>query len=113
MTTTNNLPESILQGNAAVIPFTFRNNITGALVDPTVVTCQVYDAEFNETTYTYGVGTVITKVSTGTYYATVDCSNASFVGTCVINVISDPDGTSPVVCQSASTASWIVTPLPN
>ncbi len=53
-------------------------NVAGVAADPTAVFFSVKDPEGTQTNYTYGIGGVIVKDSTGNYHANVD---ANHVGT--------------------------------
>jgi hypothetical protein len=61
-------------GNAARASVTFRDVVTGAVVDPTTVTVLVKNPAGVTTSYVYGVDSIVQKESTGKYYVTIDCN---------------------------------------
>ena len=78
--TTTQLPVPLYQGTAVTTQVTFLTPSPGLptsdwpVTDPTTVTLSVVDGTGTETTYTYGVGNYITRVSTGVYSAQIDTS---------------------------------------
>ena len=81
--TITQLPSPLYQGNSVTAGVTFRNPVPGLPqsqwppVDPTTVTLTVIDGAGTETVYVYGVGSVITRLSTGAYSAEIDTSPAA------------------------------------
>lgn len=65
-----------LIGNATVITTTIT--VGGVLTDTNTLTLTVEQPDGTITTYTYGVGTFITRVSTGVYKATVALEQAGY-----------------------------------
>ncbi len=87
----------------------FTDVISGAPVDPTVVQLEVSINGATPTTYTYGVGTVISRTGVGEYEAVLDTTGKP--GAWQITWSSDPDGTSPQVCTAIQTTTVNVYPL--
>lgn len=50
--------------------------VTGVVVEPDAVFCEILDPGGVTTTYTYGVDAALVHESTGTYYLNVDASQA-------------------------------------
>jgi hypothetical protein len=60
----------VVVGSSPRIRVRFRTSDNNP-VDPTTVKFKYQDSEFNETSYTYGIGTSIVKSDTGNYYCDV------------------------------------------
>lgn len=65
-----------LIGNATVITTTISK--LGVLTNAPSLTLEVEQPDGTITTYTYGVGTFITNVSTGVYSATIDLEQSGY-----------------------------------
>jgi len=62
-------PNSYLPGNAVTLQGVFTNALTGALADPTVVTCRTRDPARTAVVY---AGVAVTRVSLGVYSVTIN-----------------------------------------
>ncbi len=82
-----------LAGTAVTVQATFETNASVA-IDPTTLTFEFGSAGGTLTTYTYGVGTQVVRLSTGVYQATIDTTllsglvNYLFVATGSITAIT-------------------------
>lgn len=68
---------SYLAGSLLTIEFACTDEVLQALADPTVVTLSVSIDEGPSTVYTYGVGSVIVRDSTGSYHVELDSTGLS------------------------------------
>lgn len=62
-------------GDLVRVTATFTDGITAAALDPAVVKLLVRNPAGNTTTYTYGVGSYITRSGVGVYYAEIDADD--------------------------------------
>lgn len=65
-------------GGTAILRGRFRDHDTGALADPSDVFLDVTAPDGTPTTYQYGVGSVISKLSTGEYKAEIPASAVGY-----------------------------------
>jgi len=69
------MSHSYYVGNQVICQATFTTAATGAAVDPTAVYFQFKNPSQVITTYQYGVGVEIQKLSTGIYTVTISIDN--------------------------------------
>jgi hypothetical protein len=103
-------PGPVTAGNPALVTFTFEDALVDEFVDPTSISLTVANGDFTTTTYVFGTGTVIVRQGPGDYYAELDTTN--LLGSIILTLITDPDGTVPQLVSSVTTASFVVRPQP-
>ena len=92
---------SLIAGQLALVemPTPFTDNLTGQVVDPTLVQLIVSIDGTPLHTYVFNSGDgVIVRAGVGEYHATLDTTGMP--GTWKLIWSSDPDGTSPQVCTA-------------
>jgi len=111
MTTTNQLPIPVYEGNGVTTTVTFTNPVPGQNpstwppVDPTSVTVTfIPGTGGTPVTWTYGVGPFIQQVSTGVYSAELDTTGA--LGRWAVKWQGTGD------CAAVSVQGFEVTPQP-
>ena len=84
-----------LAGDLVTVTATFTNSAS-VVADPSTITLKVGRKGTAETTYTYGSGSVITRVSTGVYQANIDTTSYAqgqytyfWVGTGAVQAVND------------------------
>ena len=97
--------DSYIAGNVVILTANFTVAATGVLTDPSTVVLKVGNGEAGSTTYTYGVGSTITRQAAGEYQANIDTTGFA-AGTYVYEWIST--GTA----QAVAAGAFIVTSEP-